>query len=259
MSKLYLVEKQIKLSDDLSNRLSQLARIYQVSEGQIIEKGIDLLSSLTDLTGEHPNRSPAFFRKPVPPTYDNPQPHSQTENTSRSHHQNHQNIRHSGPKSAKKRARKSNKFIKTPLDRLTYRIIGHAMDLHSELGPGYRENTYHRDLEVRFDKDGLSYQSEPWLEIYDSDESKILIGYYIPDFIVEQKVIVEIKALPYLDNSHIAQVIGYLAMTDCEVGLLMNFGTRSMKPRRVFPPNKITEHRVNRRWLFVPDWLKEEE
>lgn len=256
MSKLYLVEKKIALSADVSNRLSHLAQIYQVSECQVIEKGLDILSSLTNLTGEHPDGLPALFEKPVPPTYDNPQPHAQTQNTSRNHHQN---IRHSGPKSAKKSARKSNKFIKTPLDRLTYRIIGHAMDVHSELGPGYRENTYHRDLEVRFDKDGLSYQSEPWLEIYDSDESKILIGYYIPDFIVEQKVVVEIKALSYLDNSHMAQLIGYLAMTDCQVGLLINFGTRSLKHRRVFPPKKITEHRVNRRWLFVPDWLKKEE
>ena len=259
MANLYLVEKQIKLSADVSNRLSHLAQIYQVSEGQIIEKGLDILSSLTDFTGEHPNRSPALFGKPIPlpPTYDNRQSDIQTQNTSRNHHQNHKNV--PGRKSAKKSARKSNKFIKTPLDRLTYRINGHAMDLHSKLGPGYRENTYHRDLEVRFDKDGLCYESEPWLEIYDSDDSQILIGYYIPDFIVEKKVIVEIKALPYLDNSHIAQVIGYLAMTNCEVGLLINFGTRSMKPRPVLPPEKITEHRVNRQWLFVPDWLKEED
>lgn len=258
MSKLYFVKKQIQLPSDAANRLSQLAQIYQVSEGQIMENALNILSSLTDLIGGHPDGSPPLFGKPIRPTYDHSQTNSQTQNTSRSHHQNHKNIRHSGPKSAKKSARKSNKFIKTPLDDLTFRIIGHAMDVHTEFGPGYRENTYHRDMEVRFDKDGLSYQSEPWQEVYDSDEGQILIGYYIPDFIVEEKVVVEIKALPNLDNSHIAQLIGYLATTNCEVGLLINFGTRSMQHQRVFPPKNITEHRVNHRWLFVPDWLKKE-
>ena len=261
MANLYLIEKQIKLSANASNRLSHLAQIYQVSEGQIIEKGIDILSSLTDFTGEHSNCSPALFGKPVPPppTYDNRQSDPQTQKTSRNHRQNHKNVRYSRRKSAKKSALKSNNFTKTPLDRLTYRIIGHAIDVHNKLGPGYRENTYHRDLEVRFDKDQLSYESEPWLEIYDSDENNILIGYYIPDFIVEEKVVVEIKALSNLDNSHMAQVIGYLAMTNRQDGLLINFGTHSMKHRRILPPKKITEHHVNRQWLFVPDWLKEEE
>jgi len=45
-------------------------------------------------------------------------------------------------------------------------------------------------------------------------------------------------------------------VTGCPVGLLLNFGTRSLQWRRIFPPKKITEHRVNRQWLFVPDWLK---
>lgn len=62
-----------------------------------------------------------------------------------------------------------------------------------------------------------------------------------------------------LDNSHVAQVIGYLAVAGCQVGLLINFGTRSLQWRRILPPKNITEHRVNRQWLFVPDWLKQEE
>lgn len=258
MSELYFVETRILLPGDAANRLSHLAQIYQVSEGEIVEKGVDILSSITNLIGQHPDGSPALFGKPVQPIYDNPQTHSQTENSSRGHHQNHRNIAGFGPKPAKKRAGKSDKFVETPLDKITYDIIGHAMHVHRERGPGYRENTYHRDLEVRFDNHAVSYQSEPWIEVYDSDQSEILIGYYIPDFIVEEVVALEIKALPFLDNSHLAQLIGYLAATDCQVGLLINFGTRSLKPRRVFPPKKITEHRVNRQWLFVPDSLKKE-
>jgi hypothetical protein len=59
-----------------------------------------------------------------------------------------------------------------------------------------------------------------------------------------------------LDNSHLAQAIGYLAVSGCSIALLINFGERSLRYRRVFPPEKISEHLINRQWLFVPDWLK---
>ena len=51
----------------------------------------------------------------------------------------------------------------------------------------------------------------------------------------------------------------YLAVTGCPVGLLLNFGTRSLQKRRIFPPKNISEHTVNRQWLFGPDWLKAEQ
>jgi GxxExxY protein len=147
-------------------------------------------------------------------------------------------------------------LIATPHDRLTYQIIGAAMAVHRQLGPGYREDTYQRDLEARFTASGLSYVAQKNIEVYDTLDNQALIGYYIPDFIVEETVIVEIKALSGgLDNSHVAQVIGYLAVTACPLGLLLNFGERSLKPRRIFPPKDVAEHRINRQWLFVPDWL----
>lgn len=148
------------------------------------------------------------------------------------------------------------KRIVTPHDELTYQIIGCAMACHRELGPGYREDTYQRDLEVRLAANGLDFEAQKMIEVYDSAESQVLIGYYIPDFVVAARVVVEIKALGGLDNSHVAQVIGYLAVTGCPVGLLLNFGMRSLQQRRILPPTSITEHRVNRQWLFVPEWLK---
>ena len=150
------------------------------------------------------------------------------------------------------------KRIRTPYDELTYQIIGCAMAVHRERGPGYRENTYQRDLEVQFTENGLAYVPQKLVEVYDSVQSNVLIGYYIPDFVVAEQVVLEIKALSGLDNSHLAQVIGYLAVTGCPVGLLINFGARSLQWRRILPPVKITEHKVNRQWLFVPDGLKEE-
>ena len=151
------------------------------------------------------------------------------------------------------------KRVKTPYDDLTYKIIGCAMAVHRKLGPGYRENTYQRDLAVHLTEARLAFESQKLCEVYDSLNGDQLLGYYIPDFVVEDSTVVEIKALKGLDNSHLAQVIGYLAVTGCPIGLLINFGERSLRYRRIFPPAKITDHHVNRQWLFVPDWLKPEQ
>src|SRR5438445_11218494 len=100
-------------------------------------------------------------------------------------------------------------LIKTPHDELTYKIIGCAMATHRELGPGYREDTYQRDMELRFTESGLAFVPQKKLEVYDIEHDEVLIGYYIPDFVVAETVIVEIKALHGLDNSHVAEIIGY--------------------------------------------------
>jgi GxxExxY protein len=141
------------------------------------------------------------------------------------------------------------------LEAITYRIIGCAMQVHSTQGPGLRENSYQRDLETHFTHAGLLYTAQKVLEVYDSLHGGKLIGYYIPDFIVAGSVVVEIKSLSHLDDSHLAQVIGYLAVTGCKVGLLINFGERSLQWRRVLPPKDSAYHQANRRWLVVPDWL----
>lgn len=94
-------------------------------------------------------------------------------------------------------------LVATPYDDLTYQIIGCAMAVHRKLGPGYRENTYQRDLEVSLAEKGLSFKAQAQLEVRDSSQGGLLIGYYIPDFIVEETVIVEIKALRGLDDSHV--------------------------------------------------------
>ncbi len=86
----------------------------------------------------------------------------------------------------------------TPYDALTYQIIGCAMAVHRKPGSGYREDTYHRDLEA--------YLAE--------------------------------KNIPF------------------EAQKLFYFGERSLVHRRILPPKSLQEHRVNRQWLFVPDWLR---
>lgn len=105
----------------------------------------------------------------------------------------------------------------------------------------------------------MAFEDQKNIEVYNTGRGNVLIGYHIPDFIVASMVVVEIKALKNLDNSHVAQVIGYLAATKCPIGLLINFGERSLQWKRILPSKNVAEHQVNRQWLFVPDWLKKEE
>jgi len=145
------------------------------------------------------------------------------------------------------------KKVTGPHEDVTYRINGAAMAVHRRLGPGHKEEVYQRALEAEFEKVGLSFEAQRNLEVYDEGR---LVGYYIPDFIVEGKVIVEIKAFATLHQKYLGQVITYLNHTGLSVGLLINFGERSLRPRRVFPSPQAAEFRINHQWLFVPDWLK---
>jgi GxxExxY protein len=145
------------------------------------------------------------------------------------------------------------KKVKGPYEDLTYRIIGAAMAVHRRIGPGQREAIYQRALEAELKETRLSFEAQKNLPIYDGDR---LLGFYIPDFIVEGKVIVEIKAFAALHQKYLGQVIAYLNHTGLPVGLLVNFGGRSLRWRRVFPSPQAIEFRYNYQWMFVPDWLK---
>lgn len=147
-----------------------------------------------------------------------------------------------------------NRRVQGPHEEITYRINGAAMSVHRRLGPGHKEAVYQRALEAELETVGLAFEAEKTLEVYDEDR---LVGYYIPDFIVEGKVIVEIKAFATLHPKYLGQVITYLNHTGLAVGLLINFGERSLRPRRVFPSPQA-KSQVNNQWLFVPDRLKAE-
>ena len=143
----------------------------------------------------------------------------------------------------------TSKRITTPFDDLTYKVIGCAMAVHRALGPGYRENTYQCDLAAHFSEAHLTFESQKHYEVFDSLNQEQLIGYYIPDFVIEDTLVVEIKALKEalkgIDNGHLAQVIGYLAVTGFQIGLLINFSERSLVYRRILPPKNITESTAN--------------
>jgi len=113
---------------------------------------------------------------------------------------------------------------------ITGKIIGAAMKVHSALGSGFQEVIYQRALAIEMNKQGLAFQRELEMQIYyDGHE----IGTRRVDFLVEGKVMVELKAVSKLEDVHLAQAINYLEAYRLEVGLLLNFGARSLQYRRV--------------------------
>ena len=117
-----------------------------------------------------------------------------------------------------------------PLSELTYKIIGSAMSVHRFYGPWYVEYVYQKGLEHVLRKDGLNFIAKEEVPIYYEDE---LTGATLkPDFIVENKIIVEIKALEKLTRKSEKQVLSYMRATKKEVGLLINFGTEHLEWKR---------------------------
>ena len=113
---------------------------------------------------------------------------------------------------------------------ITRKIIGAAMKVHSTLGNGFQEVIYQRALAIEMAKQGLSFQRELEMQIYYDGQE---IGTRRVDFLVEGKVMVELKAVSKLEDVHLAQAINYLEAYKMEVGLLLNFGAKSLEYKRV--------------------------
>lgn len=113
---------------------------------------------------------------------------------------------------------------------LTGNIIKCAMTVHSTLGNGFQEVIYQRALEIEFSNQGISFHREFVMPIYYRGQH---IGTRRVDFLVEDLISVELKALTKLEDVHLAQAINYLEAYNLEIGLLINFGERSLHFKRV--------------------------
>jgi GxxExxY protein len=118
-------------------------------------------------------------------------------------------------------------------DELTYRIIGCAMKVHNTMGPGFQEVIYQRCLALELARSGLAFHREKEQTVY---YEKIEVGTRRADFVVEEKVIIEIKALVKLEDVHIAQAKNYTVAYDFPLGLLINFGGKSLEYKLLFNP-----------------------
>ena len=113
----------------------------------------------------------------------------------------------------------------------SYRIIGICMEVHSVLGMGFHEVVYKDALEVEFKKHNIPFMRE---RRYDVEyKGEILKHGYCTDFVVYDKIILEIKATDCIIDEHTSQAINYLKVSGLPVGIVVNFGERSLKYKRV--------------------------
>lgn len=128
---------------------------------------------------------------------------------------------------------------------LTYVMIGIAMAAHNGLGVGHREAVYHRAMHQQLRTRGFASECKPRLPV--TDQHGNLVTVYRPDHRVEHVLLVEYKAHFYpLTNDEIAQCLKYVAASACNVCLRFNVGRPRLEWKRLFPPQKILQHRHRR-------------
>lgn len=113
---------------------------------------------------------------------------------------------------------------------ITEKIIGCAMKVHSKMGNGYREAIYQKCLEVEFKKAGLLFSRELEVNVFYED---VIVGKRRVDFLVEDVIAVELKAITELDQENLNQALNYLEAYRKEVGLLINFVSKKLQFKRL--------------------------
>ena len=116
-----------------------------------------------------------------------------------------------------------------PLSELTGRVIAAAQQVHRELGPGYEERIYQRALELELPAHRLNFSREEWITVRYKGQK---IGRKRVDFIIEE-VMVELKAKAGIEDVDVIQTLSYLKASGFRVGLLLNFGAKSLEIKRL--------------------------
>lgn len=114
---------------------------------------------------------------------------------------------------------------------LSYEIVGCFFSVRNKYGVHHRENVYHKTLMEELKLKGLKFVSKPKIPLYSLTTGE-RVTYYEPDILVENLIVVEIKAMPFTKQDHIMQLCEYLKISEYELGYLVNFGEKDFKPRR---------------------------
>jgi len=123
---------------------------------------------------------------------------------------------------------------------LTSDILRVYYDVYNNLGYGFLEKVYENAMMIELKKQGIPCQRQVPIEVYYDDQS---IGHYFADILVDDKIIIELKAAEGLLPEHECQLVNYLKATDIEVGLLLNFGKKPQHKRRVLTAEYKSQYR----------------
>lgn len=126
--------------------------------------------------------------------------------------------------------KQENRKTGNPVEELTEKIIGAAIRVHKELGPGFLESVYEEALAIEFRESGIRFERQKPLAILYRDQH---VGEHRLDFLVENAVIVELKAIAALENIHFAIVRSYLRAASIDDALLLNFSSAPLTVKRV--------------------------
>ena len=113
----------------------------------------------------------------------------------------------------------------------TFKIIGVCMEVHRNLGPGLLEVVYKDALEIEFKANNLPFEREKEFSI--EYKGVILQHKYYADFIVNEDIVLEVKAIKEFSGEHTAQVLNYMKLSESEIGLLVNFQNKSLQHKRL--------------------------
>jgi GxxExxY protein len=113
----------------------------------------------------------------------------------------------------------------------SYKIIGICMKIHSVLGMGLKEINYKDAMEMDFAEENINYEREKRYAV--KYKEKVLRNPYVADFIIDKAIILEVKSVPAILDTHKAQALSYLAVSGLKLALLINFGERSLTHKRI--------------------------
>lgn len=127
-------------------------------------------------------------------------------------------------------------------DPFTSRIIGCAIQVHSGLGPGFIKSVYHRALAIELTDAGITFRSQVPLDVLYKGRPA---GSFLADIVVEDRLLLELKAMDSIQSVHELQVVNYLNATGLNVGLILNFGRPTLQIRRKFKDTPLKEEPVS--------------
>jgi len=114
---------------------------------------------------------------------------------------------------------------------LTEKVIGCAYRVYNTLGSGFLESVYEKSLAIELQKAGVAIESQKTVKVYYDEK---IVGSFVADLIVDEKIIVELKAVRNLVVTHEVQLVNYLTATKIPIGLLINFGETKVEVKRKF-------------------------
>ena len=112
---------------------------------------------------------------------------------------------------------------------LSYRIVGLAMEVHNELGYGFLEKVYENSLMILLKNAGINAEQQISIPVYFQEKT---VGDFVADIMVEDKIILELKSVERIVNTHRSQVLNYLKATGIKLGILVNFGKEKLEHER---------------------------